>query len=526
MKEEILIKKNEIQKEKNDKKRINLINNLAHKISYNNPKDALELSEEAYNLSLKLEYQAGMGYSLKNKGTALIQLGEFKRSLFFLFRSLNIFNEIDDIEGKISALNGIGISFFKLDNYTEALNYYYASLGYIKTLNRKSYYISNMNNIALVYSALKEYENALECLNQLLKEDISDDNIRISILANIGDTYYDIKNYEKALEYYKKSLNLIQNNPNKSVESNILWRLGIINIELENYDLANEYLNKGLEEVREVGLKNFEGRVILSIGNMYIKKGDYKKAIKYLDEAYKIGEKGNYENLIHQVHEAYSKAYGLNNDFQKSLEHYEKYHEYEKKIRDREEQAKIRNITLAHEIEKKQIETDVFSQYQKDNGEEKTKAYLLKQIEKQNEFINKKLLRYRYPSEIIYLTVIWYIDFNLSYRELSAMLLERGIEVSHETVHKWVRKFSKTMKDLKLNENKYYSLYWKIEQSTVEILGNKYFYYKALNSYEQLLDFYLSEEKNQRKAEFFLRQSIATPISKPDITELITQDEV
>jgi transposase, IS6 family len=36
----------------------------------------------------------------------------------------------------------------------------------------------------------------------------------------------------------------------------------------------------------------------------------------------------------------------------------------------------------------------------------------------------------------------WYLRFGLSYRDVEELLAERGIEVDHVTVHRWVRRFA------------------------------------------------------------------------------------
>jgi hypothetical protein len=43
--------------------------------------------------------------------------------------------------------------------------------------------------------------------------------------------------------------------------------------------------------------------------------------------------------------------------------------------------------------------------------------------------------RRRFDAEIIELCVRWYITYRLSYRDLVAMMAERGISVSHTTIH-------------------------------------------------------------------------------------------
>jgi IS6 family transposase len=46
--------------------------------------------------------------------------------------------------------------------------------------------------------------------------------------------------------------------------------------------------------------------------------------------------------------------------------------------------------------------------------------------------------RYYFPSDVIVLAVRWYLRFNLSYRDLEELLAERGIEVDHTSIYRWV----------------------------------------------------------------------------------------
>jgi transposase-like protein len=45
---------------------------------------------------------------------------------------------------------------------------------------------------------------------------------------------------------------------------------------------------------------------------------------------------------------------------------------------------------------------------------------------------------YRFPPEVITLAVRWYLRFGLSYRDVEELLAERGIEVDHVTIYRWV----------------------------------------------------------------------------------------
>ena len=49
---------------------------------------------------------------------------------------------------------------------------------------------------------------------------------------------------------------------------------------------------------------------------------------------------------------------------------------------------------------------------------------------------------FRFPPEVIVLAVRWYLRFGLSYRDVEELLAERGIEVDHVTVYRWVQRFT------------------------------------------------------------------------------------
>jgi hypothetical protein len=54
---------------------------------------------------------------------------------------------------------------------------------------------------------------------------------------------------------------------------------------------------------------------------------------------------------------------------------------------------------------------------------------------------------FRFPREVIVLAVRWYLRFGLSYRDVEALLAERGIEVDHVSVPRWVKRFTPLLAD-------------------------------------------------------------------------------
>ena len=54
-----------------------------------------------------------------------------------------------------------------------------------------------------------------------------------------------------------------------------------------------------------------------------------------------------------------------------------------------------------------------------------------------------KLFKYRqFSYEIIIWAARWYCKYGISYRELEEMLCERGINVDHNTIYRWVQRYA------------------------------------------------------------------------------------
>jgi hypothetical protein len=54
---------------------------------------------------------------------------------------------------------------------------------------------------------------------------------------------------------------------------------------------------------------------------------------------------------------------------------------------------------------------------------------------------------FRFPPEVIMVAVRWYLRYGLSYRDVEELLAERGIEVDHVTVFRWVQRFTPLLID-------------------------------------------------------------------------------
>jgi transposase-like protein len=83
--------------------------------------------------------------------------------------------------------------------------------------------------------------------------------------------------------------------------------------------------------------------------------------------------------------------------------------------------------------------------------------------------------RHRFPAEIIQHAIWLYLRFTLSYRDVEELLVERGLDVSYETVRRWVLKFGPLIARKLRQGRPRPSARWHLDEMVVRIAGKNIF---------------------------------------------------
>ena len=112
--------------------------------------------------------------------------------------------------------------------------------------------------------------------------------------------------------------------------------------------------------------------------------------------------------------------------------------------------------------------------------------------------------RHRFPPDIIAHAVWLYVRFNLSLREVEEMLLERGIDVSYETVHRWTRKFGPQIaRNLRRRQARPGDV-WHLDEVVVKISGRSFWLWRAVDQRGVVLEEILQSSRDKRAAKRLL----------------------
>jgi transposase-like protein len=107
---------------------------------------------------------------------------------------------------------------------------------------------------------------------------------------------------------------------------------------------------------------------------------------------------------------------------------------------------------------------------------------------------------FRFPPEIIVLAVRWYLRFGLSYRDVEELLAERGIEVDHVTVYRWVQRFTPLLAEAAQPCRHAVGDRWYVDETYVKVACRWRYVDRAVDQYGQLIDAYVSARRGTQAA--------------------------
>ncbi|MHA1251258.1 MAG: tetratricopeptide repeat protein [Candidatus Helarchaeota archaeon] len=141
-----------------------------------------------------------------------------------------------------------------------------------------------------IQKAIKLFNNNNfnEALDFFLKElkNIDDEtscNDRLLVLEYVGQCYRHLKQYNEAINYFKKALEITENENQKQV-CELLRHLGSCYSANGNHIESLKCLEQSLRIAREVRDKEYKAELLYGIGTQYIDAGELRIKLKKFDE--------------------------------------------------------------------------------------------------------------------------------------------------------------------------------------------------------------------------------------------------
>ena len=114
--------------------------------------------------------------------------------------------------------------------------------------------------------------------------------------------------------------------------------------------------------------------------------------------------------------------------------------------------------------------------------------------------------RHQYPPVVIQQAVWLYLRFTLSYRDVEDLLAERGLDISYETVRRWVLKFG-TMFARRLRARRPRAgSQWHVDEMVAVINGKRLYLWRAVNHEGEVLDILVQKRRDKAAAVKLMRK--------------------
>ena len=122
-----------------------------------------------------------------------------------------------------------------------------------------------------------------------------------------------------------------------------------------------------------------------------------------------------------------------------------------------------------------------------------------------------------YEATLILQAVSWYLRYALSYRDIEEMLLERGLEVDHSTLNRWVLAYAPLIERRLRVFRKPPCGSIRVDETSIKVRGQWRYLYRAIDKHGTPVDFLLTAKRDLEAAKRFFRKALKDqPLLSPD----------
>jgi transposase-like protein len=113
-----------------------------------------------------------------------------------------------------------------------------------------------------------------------------------------------------------------------------------------------------------------------------------------------------------------------------------------------------------------------------------------------------------FDRKIIVLCMRWYLTYKLSSRDLVQMMAERGIEVTHTTILRWVQRLVPEFEKRWSQYSRPVGRSWRCDETYIKVKGRWTYLYRAVDKVGRTVDFLLSERRDVAAAKRFFNKAM------------------
>jgi|GEM_PF-2023706 len=358
--------------------KINDLNAQALSLRESNPIKAVELANEALNLSRapifkKQQYDQGIADALRILGHfyAYDQV-DYPKSLALINEALALYRELGNDSMLAECLRLIGLVNLRIGEYPHALDVLLEALSLHRGEKDEYGIADTLNSISILYSYLNEHEEALVYCNDALAicRRLNYQPRLMNLLANRCRATALVGRPKEGISYGLEALEQSRAMGNKRFEGVALSGLARAYMLLQNDDEAWGYLHEALLLFDSLNMNYQSLEMRLFMGEVWANRQKFDKAKELLYpiliEAKEIGARRE----LHSAHKILALVYDEEKNHEKALHHYRLFHEINQIATNESNLGKLRTQELRSQSEAAKRESQLLLQKNSELEEE------------------------------------------------------------------------------------------------------------------------------------------------------------
>lgn len=247
------------------------------------PKDALELSLKARELSTQIDYAEGVAFSFRNSGTAYYLLSQYNQALIDLEKAQEFFDSHKNETESANTVRNIGNVYHSMNLFDPAISCYEKALSITRKQNDQQGTGYNLGNIGYVYQKQNRLAEARQVMlqAQVILEKIDDTLGLADLFNNLGNVCLGMGEDEDGLKHLHTSLHKATSIQHLRGMAEANRSYGKYFLARKDFPRAIRFLKTSLEHAEEMGELAVIVSVLLELSEAHEQSGDYKTALEY-----------------------------------------------------------------------------------------------------------------------------------------------------------------------------------------------------------------------------------------------------
>ena len=114
----------------------------------------------------------------------------------------------------------------------------------------------------------------------------------------------------------------------------------------------------------------------------------------------------------------------------------------------------------------------------------------------------------RFPIDVIFVCIRWYVAYPLSYRHLEEMIQERGVSVDHSSINRWAIRFLPLVENMARKHKRPVGRSWRMDETYIKVKGVWKYLYRSVDKEGKTVDFLLTAKRDMAAAKRFFDKAM------------------